>query len=208
MLGELLAKLAQGERLDEKETEQLRLQGNQLELQTAFVNGLSNGQSVAENFQVRDVTFFSSPLRAFSITIKQTQLTDIPNETLTWVHFDTILHPSDQFYLDPDNDTRIHVVNNVPHLFVCGDINWYVDPGAGRRQAMLYNTYLDGSTHIQWLHEFASPYVAAGSLVLPFAQVAATYVGDAPLDYIGIQVLQGSGGALGLFGGTLSCFMC
>lgn len=203
--GDLLAKLSSGERLSHQEEELLRLMGNQLDQQSGLVNGLTTGQSVAENLVVRDVSFLRSPLATLSARIASAVIAD---DTSTAVEFDFVYHPSDQFYIDPDDASIIRVVNKAAHVLVCGEVEWVASSSSGNHAAFLYTYFVDGTTYFQWLYELVPGTSAFGTRAIPFASVSSAVPGDSPVSHLRLFVTQQTGVNRTLAGGVVSFLIC
>ena len=118
-VGDLLVKLADGIPLSQEEKQQLRLYGNQSQLNNSFITGLQNGQSSinASNVETRSIN--REPY-ARGVRVWRSTAQTIANNTATAIEFDTVINDEDGFSDLSNHPTRLTVPNGMGGKYILG----------------------------------------------------------------------------------------
>ena len=125
-IGDLFVKLADGTPLSQEEKQQLRLYGNQTQLNNSFVAGLQNGQSdiIVNNISARTGYFDIQPTRGLSVIGSVT----VPTSSYSYPTFDLRYSKSNYSLaiLDESNKTKLTLQPGAvgSYIVFMGNVFW------------------------------------------------------------------------------------
>jgi len=113
-IGDILKRVALGQTVSTGDAEQLRLWGNKVELQSAFVGGLQTGQSDvnANKVYAQSAEFQIQPFHLGGIYSTSLDAGDFLELDTTY----SAMSPGSHFILDPDDNTKINLALPIANL--------------------------------------------------------------------------------------------
>lgn len=200
-IGDLLEKLAKGEKLSQSEIGDLRLFGNQTQNNNSFVTGMQNG---AVDINVKSITALKSAIsnNLDSLSFNMQADLSVANNTATYLTFDEFYAKSNTFSIPSTNDRLIP--NALGRRFFLSGVSTWASNATGYRAIAIEGfDQNDVSLGSQPLH--VMPSHASGDNTYPIAFLADFSSLDV-CAYYKIWVSQTSGGALTLKWVLLSVF--
>lgn len=210
MIGDILLKIASGEKLSEIEKTNLRLYGNLTELNNEFIKGMQNGASNinVNNISARTGDFFISPLGGVHLQLGPDQT--IATSTWTKVNLEkgTTFEQTNKFFEFDNSNNRLYFKSAWRRFAFLGRVFWKGNTtGARVIRRVIYNT--DGSQfQYSKLSGMQSPTSDVGELAQSFNFTLGFFAenGFTPGMYMTIEAWQNTGGNLDITGFNLSVF--
>lgn len=200
-IGDLLEKLAKGEKLSQDEVGDLRLFGNQAQNTNAFVAGMQNG---TVDINVKSITALKSSISNTldSLTFNVQADATIANNTATYLTFDEFFAKSNTFSI-PDTNDRIVPNALGRRFFISGMATWAANATGYRAIAIEGFDVNDNSLGSAPLH--VMPSHASGDNTYPISFLA-DFTSLDVCAYYKFWVSQTSGASLTLKWVLLSVF--
>ncbi len=203
-IGDVLAKLASGEKLSQGEIEVIRLQMNNVQRTVDKFSGWigADGSLNVPSLRADQTEFEVMPGGLFMVSIYGSSQS-IPNSIVTTVQFDTVDVASPYFVWDATNHKIIHKISTSGHvILITGAIIF--DPNVtGRREARIISYYDTGALSYSSTLICIEPRTDFWA-TLPFAY---TYFLDTNAHDLKFAVVQTSGGALNLYFARLALWV-
>ncbi len=199
----LLEKIARGNRLNEREIQELRFQTQALEEVKDTIKTWSSQTRAGSTPVLSDAPIWTaSPLHSYSFQ-RQADLSVLDN-TKTFITFDTFIQHGAKFRVDPADSTKI-LISNPGHTFqISGIVNWD-NNATGYRYIALEGFKEDGtSLGFIGLHLFPGTVTEDNSFPISFV---ADPVQLAEMTYMKFFLRQTSGGPLTCFYILLTAFI-
>ncbi len=195
-IGDLLAKIGRQEPLTQEEQGRIRLWGNNVEMNNAFVSGLQNGQSniTAGEIKSNIVYVKNEVISGSSVKLIRTSTQSIDSSSAEYIEWESIEYntlPVDMVNLSTD-PTKIYIPTSGRYVI-----------GINLALVSISSGYWRGDIV---RNETTNPTLASGTTNTSTGYCTINYPEDAYLekgDYIRCRVVQNSGGALNVLGANI-----